>query len=259
MPSVNFIMNSLFIVTEAVKRLLTLANNNSELLLRCFQRIIDDPVYRRQVWLAMTGKLAVEDITKEEWIERETNAMIQLGLLDEEVVINDKLRIKQMAGAGKFGANQYFVSAGLTRKQLVELACKVGIKINNSPHCDGQEIPTEAGVLECDLAAIMTSTGPDYRPFNLNADEHEAWANEQGGDGLTSAEEALYLIIRHFLAFGRVLFMGDWIRCRNSHGPGSSLKVDFYAFIGLDVGWDNRSYRSWSYGAVARKFTPLVA
>jgi hypothetical protein len=247
MPSVNFIMNSLFIITDAVKRLVMLAGDNRETVLRCFQRIIDDPVYRRQVWLAMTGQLLVTEITKQEWIERETNAMRALGLLEE-----DALRIEIMANRDGVGINRYFIPAGLTRKDLVELAGAMGIKLNDSPHCDGQKLPTEAGTLECDLSAIMTSTNADHQPFLLNYDEHEAWAKAQGGDGITSAEEALYLLIRHFMAFGRILFMGGWIRCRNPHDAAFSLSVAFNADAGLNVNYDNHSNRNWHYGAVAR-------
>lgn len=260
MPSVNFIMNSLSIMSEVVMRFKKLAGDNLETVLRCFQRIIDDPVYRRQIWLAMTGQLLVTEITitKEEWVERETNAMRALGLLVEDAVQNDALRIEIMANRDGVGINRYFVPAGLTRKDLIELARKAGSKINDSPHYAGQELPTEAGVLDCDLSAIMTSTSADHQPFLLNYDEHEAWAKAQGGDGLTSAEEALYLIIRHFLAFGRILFMGGWIRCRNSHGADYSLAVGFDAGAGLDVLYDIPSFRSWYFGAVARKFKPLA-
>jgi len=252
-------MKSLFVVTEAIRRLVTLAGENLEIVFRCFQRIIDDPVYRRQVWLAMIGKLVISEITKDEWVERETNAMRQLGELDENAVVNDELRIKQMVNAGHFGINHYFVPAGLTRSRLLELAAKVGVKVNSSPNCDGDEIPTEAGVLECDLGAIMQSTDSSHRPFNLDYNSHLAWAKEQGGSDLTSAEEMLYLLIRHFMAFGRILFMGGWIRCRNRHGSSYRLSVRFYADDGLNVYCGDDDYSRWRWGAVPWKFTPLGA
>ncbi|MFA5009925.1 MAG: hypothetical protein WC553_01665 [Patescibacteria group bacterium] len=257
MSSVNFIMNSLFILGEAVKRLVTLSGDNLETVLRCFQRIIDDPVYRHQVWLAMTGKLVVNEITPQEWLEREAQALIRLGLAEEDGGIPDEVR---RALRGDSGINHYFIPGGLNRTHLIGLARKIGMKINSSPNCDGEELVTEAGTIECDLSAIMNSTDAEHRPFNLNADEHNTWAIEQGGDGLTSAEEALYLMIRHFMAFGRVLFMGGWIRCRNSYARGAadSLSVGFSTDGGLRVGYGDRSDRYWGYGAVARKFKPLV-
>ncbi|MFH0912055.1 MAG: hypothetical protein V1807_00080 [Patescibacteria group bacterium] len=254
-----FIMNSLFVVAEAIRRLVTLAGENLEMVLRCFQRVIDDPVYRRQVWLAMTGKLIVNEMSKDEWIERETNAMIQLGLMDAVVEENDALRIKQMATKGQFGINHYFIPSGLTRSRLLELAAKVGIKLNSSPNCDGDEIPTEAGMLECDLSTIMQSTDSAHRPFNLDYNGHLAWAKEQGGSDLTSAEEMLYLLIRHSMAFGRILFMGGWIRCRNRRGSGFRLLVSFDAGDGLRISYGFVGYSSWGWGAVPWKFTPLGA
>ena len=256
-----FIMNSLFVVADAIRRLVTLAGGNLEMVLRCFQRVIDDPVYRRQVWLAMFGKLVISEITKEEWIERETNAMIHLGLMSKEADANDidVARIKQMADAGQFGINRYFVPVGLKRYRLLELAAKVGIKLNSSPSCNGDEIPTEAGVLECDLSTIMQSTDSAQRPFGLDYNGQLAWAKEQGGSDLTSAEEMLYLLIRHFMAFGRILFMGGWIRCRNRRGSSCRLGVRFGAGRGLFVHCSRVGRSVWHWGAVPWKFIPLGA
>ncbi|MFH1088789.1 MAG: hypothetical protein V1719_03030 [Patescibacteria group bacterium] len=242
-------------MAEALRRLVTLAGGNLDTVLRCFQRIIDDPVYRRQVWWAMTGKLVISEISKEEWIEQETNAMIQLGLMD-----NDALRIKQMADKGEFGVNHYFAPPGMIRSRLLELAAKVGIKLESSPNCTGESRPTVVGVLECDLSTIMQPTDSVHRPFNnLGYDGHLAWAEEQGGSDLASAEEILYLLIRHFMAFGRILFMGGWIRCRSGHGPSDQLRVYFShdGGLGVDCGGDSNFCRN--LGAVPRKFTPLEA
>jgi hypothetical protein len=260
--SVNFIMSSLFVVSEAIQRLLKLADGNLEMVLRCFQRIIDDPAYRQQVWFSMmVGRLVPIEITKEDWTLREARAMAQLGLLefDGDSSSDIELEIRKAANRGGFGINHYFVPAGLTRTKLIELAYRVGMKVNNHPDCDGQELPTKAGVLDCDLSAIMTSTNADHQPFLLNYDEHEVWAKAQGGEGLTSAEETLYLIIRHCMTFGRVLFMGGWLRCRNTRGDGEQLIVCFNAGYGMGIRWCHRSARNWRIGAIDRKFTPLVA
>jgi len=223
------------------------------------QQVINDPVCRRSVADALMGQMiSPTPMTKREWAERETKAMRTLGLLDEEAVQNDALRIEMIANRGGCGMNHYFIPADLTRERLIELARKVGIKIDDDPNCNGEEILTEAGVLECDLATIMNSTDGEHRPFNLNYDEHDAWALAQGGDGLTSAEETLYLMIRHFMSFGRILFMGGWIRTRNACDADCSLDVCFFAGCGLFFFWFSRSFRSWSYGAVARKFKPLA-
>lgn len=252
--SANFI-NLLSIMHEVILRFKKLADDDLMTVVNCFQRIVNEPEYRRQVWLAMTGKLLVTEMTQDEWVERESNIMDQLGLLNDDI----QCLIEQLAKAGKFGVNQYFVPKDLTRQQLIELARKVGIKINSDPHCNGQELPTEAGTLECNLSTIMQPADSSHRPFNLDYDEHEAWVKEQGGDGLTSAEEALWLIILAYKQFGKVPFMGGWIRCRNTHDADESLPVDFHADDGLLVYWDLRSHRYWYSGAVARKFQPLVS
>lgn len=229
-----------------------------EAVLRCFQRLIDDPVYRRQVWLAMTGQLVLSDITAEGWVERELNCLRRLGRAKEEGAESfptpDEAAVRHMAENGNFGFHRYYVPGGLTRAQLLDFAREAGAKMNSSPDAEGDQIPTEVGVLECDLAAIMTPTDATHRPFNLNAEEQESWSAEQGGEGLTSAEEALYLVYRAFLAFGRIPFMGGWIRCRNRHQDGDRLLVGFFADGGLRVDWDAGSRSRWPCGAVARKF-----
>ena len=253
--------HSLGRVARAFDLLVSLAGNGTQAfqaVLACFQRIVDDPVYRRQVWQAMTGNVTVTEITSSEWVGREIAAIERLELTGDEESVDYKLAINAMAETGQYGPHHYFVPAGLTRKQLIELARGLGIKINSSPPCDGQELPTEVGVLECDLAAMMQSTDGNHRPFNLNAEEHNAWAVEQGGNGLTSAEQTLYLVIRHFMAFGRILFMGGWIRCCNSHGADYSLGVVFGAEDGLGVFCGGLGSRSWRWGAVSRKFLPLA-
>lgn len=247
-------LHSLGTVARAFDLLVTLAGGKIADVINCFQRIITDPIYRRQVWLAMTGKLVISEMTQDEWIERESNTMDQFGLPTDE----NRRQIERLAKSGKFGVNHYFAPAGLARKQLIELARKVGIKIDDSPYCDGRELPTEAGVLECDPFAIMVPANVEHHPFNLDAEEQEEWAKGQGGDGLTSAEEILYLLIRQFVAYGRILFMGGWIRCRNRHDGDESLDVGFAAGRGLSVDWGDRSYRDWRCGAVARKFMPLA-
>jgi len=244
-------------VWEAILRLLKLMTPNQ--LEDGLKQIINSTIRRQRVADALVGKFdAVVEMSKAEWIERETNAMIHLGLMSKEAATDiDVARIKQMADAGQFGINRYFVPVGLKRYRLLELAAKVGIKIKSSPNYDGDEIPTEAGVLECDLSQIMQSTDSAHRPFNLDYNSHLAWAKEQGGSDLTSAEEMLYLLIRHFMAFGRILFVGGWIRCRNRHGSSGRLRVYFFAGCGLVVFYCCDDVSGWGWGAVPRKFIPL--
>lgn len=193
-------------------------------------------------------------MNSKEWFEREKAAMEEkrFGITGQETAI-------AKAAAHVFGVNHYFVPAGLDRKKMIKLADKAGIKVkfNSSPNSEGEEIPTEAGVLECDLSAIMTPRGPAHRPFDLDADEHLAWAKEQGGDGLTTAEETIYLLIRAYMVFGNVSFRDRWIRCRNHGGSDSQLLVGVWAGSGLRVRYGRGGHRSSDCGALARKFTPL--
>ena len=250
--------HTLGVVARAFDLLVTLAGDTLAEVTRCFQRIIDDPGYRRRIWLVMTGKLVVDELTMDEWIEREINVMKTLGLFDEETA----RQIETMANRVLYNlySTHYFVPKGLTRERLIELARGAGIKIDDSPHRKGEELPTEAGILWCLLSEIMVPTDDHYRPFNLNYEQHERWVKELGGDKLTSVEEMLYLLIRQCMVSGRVLFMGGSIRCRNSRDANDSLTIGAIRGginDGLSVGCTTRSLSHWTCGAVAQQFTPL--
>ncbi len=249
--SVNLSESSKFsVIGKMWELILCLLKVLSEVqLMNGIQQVINDPFRCHIVADALIGKMAaVEEMTQSEWIERETNTLSQLGLIGHEVAI------QQMAtqASSQYG---YFIPAELTRSQLLELASKMGIKLHSSPNCVGDEISTQVGVLECNLSEIMTPTDPDHSPFNLNCKEQEAWAERQGGKGLTSVEETIYLLIRAFLQFGQIPFMGGWIRCRNHRGSERSLFVSFNIVRGLDVYWDALDYCHWRCGAIPWKFS----
>lgn len=224
-----------------------------------FQRLITDAIYRKAVVVAMLQMEQAVTIASEDWVEREmavSACLVELGLpaFDE----------KDVWKAAQKGITAFsrFVPKGLKRRQLLEACERAGIKLNGTvsgADCDGEDLSTEAGVLEQDFRAIMVPTDANQRPFMLNMDEHVVWAKEQGGDGLASAEETLYLILRAFLELGYVPFMGGWIRCRNKKGSGYSLGVFFGAGDGLEVGYGSLSDRIWVEGAVPRKYIALGA
>lgn len=220
-----------------------------------FDRLVKDPAYRRQVGLAMTGQLTVTEITRDEWLDRELNFQDQLKELGLPSATREQLEAAYKEG---YGLNHRFVPAGLTRQMLLDASAKAGIK-TGTDYPSGEQLPTEAGIFECDLATVMQPMDADQRPFMLDYNEHEAWSKDQGGTGLSSAEEAQYLILRMKLEFGRVLFMGGWIRCRNAAGSGYSVFVSFDADDGLSVRYGSRSGRGWGYGCLPRKFTALAA
>lgn len=257
----NFNLKSIGVLWEALQRLANIPGSSWETVSRNVQRLVDDPLHRKQVYLAMTGKLVVVEITCEEWVEREFNFLGQLHDLGLPVVSRDPNEMQselEAAWQEGFGLNHRFIPAGLTRQMLLDASAKAGIK-TGTDYPSGEQLPTEAGIFECDLATVMQPMDADQRPFMLDYNEHEAWSKDQGGTGLSSAEEAQYLILRMKLEFGRVLFMGGWIRCRNAAGSDISVDVLFNADDGLNVLYGSRSSRGWYYGCLPRKFTALGA
>lgn len=250
--------NSLGTVSRAFDLLVTLAGGNVVNVINCFQRIINDPDYRRQVWCAMTGKSIAYKITKKEWIEREYETMFHLLILEEEDRNRDSdiLRnIQNMANTVKgLNSNHHFVPSHLDLEGLETVARNVGIKINGSFDRVDYGINTTTEVLECDTSAMMTPTNSVHHPFLLNYEEQEKWAKGQGGDGLTSVEETIYLIIRHFMAYNRMPFMGGTISCCNKGvREKTSLTVVFHANEGLSVSWGHHGPGYRHCGAIARK------
>lgn len=228
-----------------------------------FDRLVKDPAYRRQVGLAMTGQLTVTQITREEWVERELNILTQLHELGLPVLtVGEEVMRQQLDAAyneeGHHGIDHRFVPGGLVRQMLLDASAKAGIKIGTD-YLLGESLPTQVGVFDCNLTTVMQPVDGDQRPFMLDHDKHEAWSKDQGGDGISSAEEAQYLLLRMKLEFGRILFMGGWIRCKNAAGSGISVYVVFSANVGLGVDFGSRSSHGWSYGCVPRKFKALVA
>jgi len=233
-----------------------------------FDRLVKDPAYRRQVGLAMTGQLIVTQLTREEWFERELNYLRQLRSLGLPILPDSSHEMFMLVGSLEamvaqayqegFGLNHRFIPAGLTRQMLLDASAEAGIMTAND-YPSGEQLPTEAGIFDCDLSKVMQPADVEQRPFMLNYDEHEAWSKEQGGMGLSSAEEVLYLILRMKLELGRILFAGGWIRCRNVDNPAGSLHVYLFAGDALRVFCSNRSQCDWSYGCVPRKFKALAA
>ena len=109
-----------------------------------------------------------------------------------------------------------------------------------------QEIRTTACIFRVDFGRIMDATDLAGRPFRLSADGQEVWAKEQGGSGVTTAEKALYLVIRSVTERNLPPWgSGAFLRCANTFGPESRLTVGwdadnglFVDYIGLDEDWD---------------------
>ncbi|MFY9484315.1 MAG: hypothetical protein WAP74_01700 [Patescibacteria group bacterium] len=231
------------------------------------QQTIDNPIRRILVASAYRGEGAVPEVRFEDVLEREINFT---GMFCETAgvtypgddLIEKALRQKQ-AKAGSISAFDRFLPGDLHRRQLLDVSRKFGIKLyNNDPKaadCDGEEIPTKAGVFNLDIASIFARTGAPHRPFMLTYDEQHAHACELGGDGLSSTEKTIYMaVIRPQMELGYLPYMGGSLRCRNAYGSERSLHVRFDADDGLDVDSSRRSGQYCSLGALPRKYLELA-
>ncbi len=223
------------------------------------QRVIDDPVYRTMAFAILSDANAdMAKVIKADWVVREVGIFIQLDEFGIRMPSEREVAKSWFEGCTP---NHRFVPHNLERRQLLEACHKAGIKVNgNDPKTadfdGGDKLPTEQGTLDCDLTTLMQPTDAKHRPFMQNHDQQVQWAKKQGGDGITSVEETLYLILRAWVEISRVPFMGGWIRCRNRYDSGSSLRVYWNAGIGLDVDYGYLECDGWYCGAFSRKFRP---
>jgi hypothetical protein len=246
------------IVYEALLRLVALAGDSWESLTRMFQRVIDDPFHRRQVFAALSGSNAQAEQTEADWVERELSVFKRLAEFGIPMPTETEVANAWFEGCTP---KHRFVPRNIVRRQLLEACHKAGIKVSgNDPKTadlDGGELlPTERGTLECDLRELMTPTNAMHHPFMLNHEQQVQWAKEQGGDDITSVEETLYVLLRAWVEIGRIPFMGGWIRCRNRYVSDDSLRVYWFADYGLYVSCGGLGYDDWSCGACSRKFRP---
>lgn len=123
---------------------------------------------------------------------------------------------------------------------------------------DVESIPTKPGIITCDFQTVIKPTDMLGRPFNLGINDQIAWANDQGGDGIMSAEEVVYLFVRSLIENQLPLWGGGSIRCRNAYGSGLLLDVGWSADRGFSVGSFGRSVQHWALGALPRKSLVLV-
>jgi len=197
-----------------------------------FDRIVKDPAYRRQVGLAMTGKLVSTIMSRDEWIERESNIHMRLKELGLRSATRTKIdRVYDLYYYGpkrlELGFDHRLIPHGLTRDTLVQAFAEVGIPWSGElpvGSC-GEDIPTSSYIVNCDLTTVMQPADDDHRPFMLTYDEQVVWSKSQGLSGIASVEEAMYILLRMKIEFGRILFPSGSIRCRNQ---GSTVDDSLY-------------------------------
>ncbi len=120
-----------------------------------------------------------------------------------------------------------------------------------------EHLRTAAGVIRCNFAKVMEWTDLTGRPFNLNRQAHVEWGIAQGGTGITSAEQNVYLNARSLMERSLPLIPLGSLRCQNRYGSDYSLYVSCGADDGFyveDLGGDD-GY--WSLGALSGKFLAL--
>lgn len=240
-----------------------------------FKQAVSDQICKSSVGAALRGELVLDKIPFDQILEREC-MVVQIvlgwsglkysgdnkveaalrraeaewdGLTSHDRVIPGNLDLTRLFQA-VYGFNDYCKSEG-----------KTGIKLGHEPNKEwwrsdkqAKSLPTYFGVLRQDLTVAMQPTDLTGSPFYLNADEHEAWARERGGDGMTSVEETLYLFLRSAYEYGRPLWGVGWVRCRNTYGSDSHLALYWDAGDGLRVGRWGPVDRGWAGGCLARKF-----
>lgn len=230
-------------------------------------RLVSDPFARQQVADLLASREPTLAVLQEAWIQREINVLNVLSSLGLDCSDNCAAAIRELAEGGCYGQHHYFIPGELSIAVLGRVGHSVDKRIRNF---DGDisipppnNVPTTAGVLECRLSEIMTPTDSDHRPFHLSYEEQVAWARQHHGCGLTSVEEALWLLIRARLELDKFPFVGGRIRCRNSFLPQSHTpKSARRGGLGIVVlAYDCRvedldAEALWSCGAIPRRFIP---
>jgi len=260
---VNTVKSSAFLLGQTARAMDLLGS--AGVLPTHVQQVIDDPIRRAVVADAYMGIIAPQQVEFNDLLAREisvTGSFCKIAKIaypgDERI---EKALHNKEAAAG-ISIYDRFIPGGLKRRQLLDVSRNFGIKLyKNDPRDadnDGEEMPTEQGVFQLDYMSMMEPTDDLHRPFMLDYDAQWTWATEQGGNGFSTAEQALYAIIRAKLELGRIPFMGGSFRCKNAYGSDYSLGVSFDAGVGLYVfsRW-GRSRQRWSLGALPWKYWGL--
>jgi len=201
------------------------------------------------------GNFAIREMKREEWIAREMDALKKFKKLGLSVSPDSD----RVAGAWQRGngVHDRYLPRGLGAPALLDACGAAGIKSytysSDSVSSGGETLPTDEGSITLALDKIMVPTNRQHHPFMLNFDQQVEWAQGEGGDGLTSVEETLYLLLRAWFEFNRMPFMGGWIRCRNAPDFNRSLAV-VWSDSSLAVSSVSRSDARWDFGALPRQF-----
>lgn len=198
-------------------------------------------------------------MTKNDWVAREHRMLSVLQAACCIGAVPDIRHIDQVYR--NFGPDDRYVPGGLDAVVLVNGLPSLGVKVRERKIPPKfEKIPGESGVISCDIGSVMRPTDLQDAPFMLSMERHIEWANMQGGQGIMSAEEVLYVLARSAVEFQRLPFSSGWVRTRNKVKIDECGVVAYSVeFGGLEVGLTDNLTRRPSFGAIPRKFVGVAA
>ena len=225
------------------------------------------PSIARQVADVLTGSNVKGAMSKNEWVERELAEVTTLFDWGMSSYLS-KIDADCVARAWKtgHGLSHLYVPRGLGLLTLAHnMVPASGVKtdLDNKRatlrrYNDVTGISTRAGVLVCDLQCIMSPTDKYLRPFSLSKlDQFSAWAQDQGGSGLSSVEEALYILLRAIRRTGFMPFAEGKIVCCNESRDNTFMAVSHTLHDGLRLVYCKRGSITGSrclFGGIPRVF-----
>lgn len=232
------------------------------------QATINDPITRQRVASALKGE-ASAPITQNDWLEREVEILGKIcgsGIESLRSTLN-----RAVEEWGEPTEHWRVIPGSYTLPDLFDILYRLNDKWQEGHNGKSflcrkrneewwrtsdkwQPLPTELGVMICNLETCANPTDLTGAPYYLNREEQKAWCKTQGAEELMSVEEVLYLFIRSIIERSRPLWPAGIMRCRNTHGSGNPLYVSWLADGGLTVAyWYDDDDANWNIGALPRK------
>ncbi|MFY9484270.1 MAG: hypothetical protein WAP74_01450 [Patescibacteria group bacterium] len=241
-----------------------------------FNQVVANPLVTQRVVAAIKGE-APRVLTLDALIEREQQfarnfcALAEMEYVGDNVVENALVRAQEVWGQltehdrfmPEIGLPEGFQShySWNAGREAEGLSC---LKLCHNPNSEWwrtdaqvEHLRTTVGVIRCNFATVMEWSDLDGRPFNLSREKQIAWAGEQGGNGITTAEQNVYLNVRSLMERSLPLISLGSLRCQNRCGSAHSLRVRCHAVYGFLVGRWHGGHARWPLGALPGKFVAL--
>lgn len=198
-------------------------------------------------------------MTKGDWVAREHRVLSMLKGAECISAVPDIRHIDQ-AYQG-FGEHHRYMPGGLDMAMLVRGLPALGVKVR--PHkipLGFERIPGDTGVIYCEISEIMRPTDLEDAPFMLDMSRQVGWARSLGYEGIMSAEEVLYILVRSAAQFRRLPFANGWVRTRNKVKADERVVIAYSAeYGGLEVGLTDEATKRPTLGAIPEKFLKIAA